>query len=747
MNQLNITFNEKLIATEQIQFETYNTDTLVTTTYTFTWVDDERGFKEILVNPLVTVTIGTETAINFEQALQIDFASGSDFTISRNENTVYLVGISEDIEFQNGNNFGNDVTFAYVTYVPPVIPTKDSYFFEFTDVEGILHRVNIAYAPNTDNWIEVQGSCVLELAEQKDPQIAIKPSTLKISLEANTDVTFEDLYEEEERVYKVTYIRNSQTLFNGWLSSDGLYESFVNDTYYIDLQAIDGLGYLKDLSYVDIDTSLTFVGKQTPLEIIVNCLKHTKISQNIRTSIGLYYTGLSTGNILSQIYFNSEQFLKEDGETIMSCEDVLKSVLEIFNATIISTENYWYAYRSSELVSNSGAIPFYEYDSDGVFVDEIEKSISFELGSQINEYYPHHASGNQQKSIERSLGAYRLNFKYGRVFPFYENVDLVWNNSSSIDDWTIDEPTEIKDYTPLRGFLVYRPASTIQVVATSDAYTTTSDNPIELLVTFSNSRTTLPPGAVLDVYGTALNMKVKYTHGGGGGSTKYLTKDGDWVNSAVLIQHAIGFGEQDFTLRIISKTLPNPSGADIVMEIYNAGFNFAKQPLIINKIVLQTYRGEEQPQGKNYTIEKIANFTPSTNNEVKTVVNGDIIDNTYYSTIYKSDETTSTSTWYRVGVSEQKEILRIMVEDKMRMAFNPRIVFEGGIYGYVPFFSKLRIINVRNNMYPIQYSYDAKNNRVDMKTIELLNVSFEDEDVFFSIQEDYGNVVKPTIKG
>ena len=166
------------------------------------------------------------------------------------------------------------------------------YWFEFTDVKTILHRVEISDATFTGDSTQIYGSCSLEYSETKDTLEPVRGSGLQIDLEADSGLTFYDLYSEEERTFSVVYTRANETLFNGWLSPEGIYESFVTDKWIISLDCTDGLGFLANLSYVEDATGLNFVGKQSLLEIVVNCLKRTKTPQNILTSVKIYYDGL-----------------------------------------------------------------------------------------------------------------------------------------------------------------------------------------------------------------------------------------------------------------------------------------------------------------------------------------------------------------------------------------------------------------------------------------------------------------------
>ena len=79
------------------------------------------------------------------------------------------------------------------------------YWFEFTDVKTIVHRIEISDATFTGDSTQIYGSCSLEYSQTKDTLEPVRGSGLKIDLDANSDLTFYDLYSEEERTFSVVY--------------------------------------------------------------------------------------------------------------------------------------------------------------------------------------------------------------------------------------------------------------------------------------------------------------------------------------------------------------------------------------------------------------------------------------------------------------------------------------------------------------------------------------------------------------
>ena len=413
---------------------------------TFKEFRSKKGEVKIGLNP-------SETALNYVDSLKLDFSffTNGYITVTVNRNVVtltYNVNLI-DIKSVTGSTISNKT----------VIQSKGDfilkYWLEFTDVKGILHRVEILRQDILENPIQVYGTCSLEYSETEDTLEAIRGCGLKIDLEANSDLTFYDLYSEEERTFSVIYKRNNEILFNGWLSPEGIFESLVSDKWLISLDCIDGLGFLNNLSYVDED-GLFFVGKQSMLEIVSNCLKRTKTLQDIYVNIDVKYNDLSDyREILSSTYLNVNRFVKEDEDTIMNCEEVLRTVLEIFSAVLISYKGKWVIYKPNTLFDKQ-IIGFYVYNSNGlpfgIAFDTLD--LKENLGSQIDGYYPHHVNGNQQKTIKSSIGAYRINYEYGLVKTLIDNKYLQSVSNNNIQGYNIINSTYLSFPPDRRGVFI-----------------------------------------------------------------------------------------------------------------------------------------------------------------------------------------------------------------------------------------------------------------------------------------------------
>jgi len=525
------------------------------------------------------------------------------------------------------------------------------YYFEFTDTESILHRCNISSDAFVGDATEINGSLSLDYAETEEVLECIRGNGLRISLEASLTSMFDDLYSEQERTFSVEYIRDSVTVFNGWLSPEGLYESFVQDYWIVSLDCLDGLGFLKNLSYVD-EEGFYFIGKQKQLEIIVNCLKRTGIEQNINTFINIFYEGLSAVDILDNVYLNAERFIKDDGETIMNCEEVLRSVLEPYAACITQMNGEWYIFKPNELAADTTPT-FYRYDFEGVALTPTTQTIDVSqvLGSQINGRYPHHSNANQQLSTKNSIGAFRINYKYGLVKSLLDNTYLITTDGITIDDFTVNSTTNMTLPTPSGQGVTFDIVTngTGVLNLTSDSYSVTLNATIDF--TIKHDPNTVPQTGGVFIFQIILTDGV---------DSYYLDNSNEWILnvSSTELRQVFAQGNQ-----IINVSTPvTPIAGDISLLIYTPETSIPGFETFLKEITIspgQDSLNTTNKVGEFHTVERTANPSAKVPNN-KEVFNGDNLSDIYVGTIYKTSQTDTTTVWYRAGYTESKPILQIM---------------------------------------------------------------------------------------
>lgn len=617
------------------------------------------------------------------------------------------------------------------------------YEFEYYDEKGVLNACEIhkedggfPVVPQT-----IQGYVTYSLSDVDGVDEAIRGSGLTLSLEASTTQTFSDLYVASEKMFLVLYYRDSVLKFKGWLISDGIFEDFVNDKWILDIDVTDGLSFLKDLSYVD-SSGFIFSGKQSQLEIIVNCLARTGIGQNINTNIDIYYTGLSTSlDVLDNVYYNTDRFVKDDGDTIMDCDEVLRDVLEPYNAQIVSWNGEWWIFKANQLFVDDTPT-FFIYNAAGSYLGTQTIDFSFDLGSQIDSYYPHHTNKNQLIRYNKSIGAYRISYKYGLVKSLLTN-SLLQNISSVVADYTITVPADVS----------FPPSNYGVILSDCNAATTMISNNVALTLGDSLSysgRFTLSGNAVYCI------TRVKLV----GGSTYYLLADGTWTTTNSTIQFYNGvpngsgsgndFVGSGFEYQFNINTDALPVSGNLTIELYTPDIDPVTAipsyvgECLFSEILISPSTGTDGIKGEFHTFQR--ETLPSTNvKDVKKVNVGDNPTDVYYGTIYKTDEITPTETWFRKGVTEAKTILELMGEETLMLSQSTAREFTGDVYGFVEPLSIITINNLTGLFIPLSLEYDSKRNITNIKLREIFNATLTDID--YELTYDYGNTVKPTIKG
>lgn len=704
------------------------------------------GASDVVPNQIQLQATLTET-IDKTLAFLIANWSADFVSYKRVNNTIEILINSDSLTFSEGG-INDNITYEIVT-VSENENLNLKYFFQYTNVVNDtflcqIYKKNYLNAP-----IEIQGYATLEKGSVNDHLDSIRGTGLSLELEANTNLTLDDLYTQDEQEFTVKLYKNNKIIFRGFLKPDGVYQSFVRDSWILNLDCVDGLGALSNLSFVK-DNGFRFVGKMKASDIIYYCLKRTGILLPINTSINILYDGLTpTDNldILTKIKLNADRFFKKDGQstgdgTLMSCEDVLKSVLDIFCACITQENGEWYIYKANEIYFNPYVL-FRRYDINNVYIGNITLNLNKNLGSQVDNFYPHHCSGNQRIEIKGGVSAFRLGYKYGFVSGLLPNYNLVHNSSLVYNNWTINN-TNI-------SYLINDPLDDTGLKMVPD----TSVGSIKLIATSEN--VLLNQGDTFD-----FNVTLKSN-----GSTSFFFRvraglygmnvNGEWTLDSVTFSYIqpVIFGTEESSGGIITKnynipSLPLPVTGSVFVEVYVVKSGTLLQNPInatmaeVHSVdLINTFSGDNI-EGEFHTVSRTKKVS-SIVKENKSVSNGDNSGIVYLGAIFKEDGVTPTQTWSRKGTFESYPLLRIAAEEELRISQKPLKIFKGSIFGYLPYFSYLNINNIQGKFFPVEYSYNTKTNIVDFKLLELY--SAEISDISYGFTFDHGNTVKPTIVG
>lgn len=731
---------------KQIFYVTYNTTDLTFTGDTvihFFKNYDLEDFAFTAVSP--DVTFSPDTTDNLGENINIGFLPVP--TVPGN----YSFPASAD-SISQSIPFTIELTVTDQSVIPPPPPPvvlHPKYKIQYKNIEGDDFRLDIWDKDFEGETTDIRGNVKHNYTERKDLLVSTVPSNLDITLEADDTTTLTDLYSENERQFSVFLYRNDQMLFRGYLKPDGIWEDYVLDKWELSLDAFDGLSTLKDLSFVK-DNGLSFQGKISQYEAVYYALRRIgyEIPINISDDLPVYTDYAGTESILKDVLINTERFYQEqETKAAMDCEEVLKSILEPYNATIIQMNGEWWIYRTIDVKPNMGFKKYVAFEDGVSFVWNPE----LEIGSHINESETHHIGANQKKSIDASIQAFRVNYKYGTVKSIGVNEYLKLGVGLDCEGWNIDA---------MGGMVKRQEDGTGVYIANQFSFAgagpqfLTSDQLISV-----NTE---------EVFDITFKFRFDVT----GFSALTYTKDRFTFTIATTNYVLLNSGWQPRTgtypvTDYPSLVLENPNGLVSHMittppVLENGNIDLIK--INIGKLDAGTLTGSFGPftvifnmdeiqispnkanntKGEFHTAQRKTRISSVTKAD-KTVNNGDSASNIYWGTLFKGDGS-QTTTWNREGRDEELALLQIMVEDTLRIRPRPMLYFEGNVYGYYPYLSRVLINNITGKFQPSKYSFDTITNINNASFKEYAtDYLVENTDFTYAKTLDYGNVTKVVI--
>lgn len=611
------------------------------------------------------------------------------------------------------------------------------YYLIFDD-----YRLNIYKNNFQGTASEIYGTFTLKKSSVDSILSPIRGTALDLSLEANQTLTFDEFLIEDEFTYKTELLKGSQTIFEGYIKPDGCQQSYVNDAWYVNIECNDVLGALKDLSFVQTN-GLQFTGKLSVYDVIKGCLDRTRLSLTINTSTEVTYVDYAGTNILKDIFVNADRFIKDKNDTvIMDCNEVLTSMLNLFSAVITQQDGQWWIYRPNDLQLN-GYTTFINQDTNTTFT----KNLNAVLGSQINNFYPHHCDGNQQIEIKGAISAYRLNYEYGFLEGLVLNPNLNHNEDMVFEDWTTNPDLPIIEDDKI-VLSILNDGSTSGLKIRADEYTGVYEVITSTPVAFTQDeilsfRLKLSSKNTRQLFIFQISTSDGY----------YLNNNDEWTTTN--FKRSFSFGGYSLKERFLNYELVLPpliNDCDVTITIYGPKIYVYEPPLVkrvglSNFTYIQLLNNELAKSGIVGEFHTVTRSQPpsSITKENQKVFNGDGI-SSLIGSIYKEDLVELTTNWTRKDKFENLPLLGISAMDDLRIQSNPIKVFSGSIFGEIPYMSVITIDNITGLFMPIEYDYDYKTNKSQVKLLEFYNTDLAD--IQYTISPNYGNnTVKPTIKG
>ena len=661
----------------------------------------------------------------------------------------------------------------------------------FTDPEENVYRIEINDPDFEGTKRTVQGRATLSYPKTKTMDI-LRGSTLKMELEASNDTSYYAFLVEKVGDAKLPVIlyRNGNVHWSGFIKPDGVLESMVNDYWILSVQALDGLGYLENTSFIDYD-GYSYSGPMKELDILARCLSFTGQEINFRIyNFNIYFSvsGGAAPNMtqkpISETFINSDRFKQADNEASpFNAKEVLEALLKKYGAYVTQQDGVWNVVRLIDYFSKEIAVDYDQYLFNGVLAgSSIGINRIFTLGSQINDFYPHHANANQQKYYNPSLGAYKVLYKYGFVESIMLNSNLVFNDTDgNIDNWVLSSPyggPDYVDYSSIRdGYApLFRPqvgsedkqairSVQYQIVSRNDILTISGEAKYKLGnidIGYHKTRQEIIV-SILSVDGGPtyyLNSESPPKWSTEAAKTNLFAIEGENVIEGIASSNMVCQDCPVSGVLSVSFLLPELYFYYLSPPIMNTWsvklnrFNIKAKQLNVEGESFTAIRSQDEPnrikRSSAAVVEKAEDIFVGDNQS--DIYNGSIEDSQGRNTIYWSKKTVNGT----INTKKRFPLLNWLVRDRLQISSGNSLTFSGGVYGYLPYLSIIEIdkigVPIQNpvklhRFMTVKYSYDLSRNliSVDYERIFQDNI---DNDVSVSgpILEG-AKVVKPLIRG
>ena len=604
------------------------------------------------------------------------------------------------------------------------------YYLTYKGIEGDVYLFEIYENGFEGEPVEIHGYVNHDYAARKDLVQPTVASSLDISLEADENLTLQDLYTEEESKFKCSLKRNEQTIFYGILKPDGIWEDFVSNRWEISMDAMDGLSILKDLSFVKDDGTF-YGGKITQFEALKQCLHRIgyDLPINISKDLPVYDGFVGASSILSAVQMNADRFYQDaQKNNIMDCESVLKSILEPYSATVIQMNGEWWVFRAIDVKNE---MEFYRYDLEDVKTDVVWNA-SMNLGSHIDNFDIHHARANQKRSITASAQAFRVNYKYGLVRSLVSNPNIKANGSLTAEGWSISNPSGVVSSNPSGSGIIITEASGgdyDEIIRTNPSLFVNENDNLKIIYKFKTG------GTMFSGHITVMTENHFFKPSENKWALKSeQTAGNDWVEPENVALNS----EIEYTLNL--PPIVEDSNLVFILKVWGGSGTYTSWDDVFINFIDIIPNTDANYKGEFHTAQRLTRISSVTKAD-KTVSVGDSLSDIYLGTLYKAD---GSPTEFWNGTT--KPLLQLMVEDALKIAPRPMYFFEGDVFGYFPYLSNILINNVPGKYQVSKYSFDTRKNVNKANFSEFDKVDLvQGTDYRYEFDYDYGNETKVTI--
>jgi hypothetical protein len=319
----------------------------------------------------------------------------------------------------------------------------------FATKNNVIGLVKIYTNGYTGSVVEYPGVAfnIQYLASSDDIYEPIYASQLSITLDVTDDLAnVPNFATLEDRKYYVELYLNSVLEWVGFVLSDNIQFSYTTGRRQLIFDAIDGLGFLKDIPFTNPESTgypNTRNNPQTIVYYFTKCLQQIAFptGRNIIAACSYYaqFMEIRSPNKwkdpFNQGYITPTCFLT-DNNKYDDCLNILRSILISFGCRIFQAHGKWYIVAINQWAAD---IPYYtEYDESGSVINsgqllDIKTTIQAYSGNTSGMYF---VNNNQVKLFKKGFNNFYCNQKTTYAPNYIPNADLKLLTSGSADFWT-----------------------------------------------------------------------------------------------------------------------------------------------------------------------------------------------------------------------------------------------------------------------------------------------------------------------
>ena len=215
------------------------------------------------------------------------------------------------------------------------------YVMDWNDATEILIKERDYTGSETELTAGPEPLKITLKTDSEDPFFPIRQTSAEIQIVATSDFQFIDFFTSDSKKYQIEVLKNGSTWWMWYLIADQYSEPYEQPSYIVTLYATDGLGWLKNVPYLDAEVVIT--GKKSIVSFFSAAFGEVlETYLDIWENINIYEDNISptsSDSVLDQIYYDASGMYSSISEP--TYYDVLYNLLRTFNAYVVQSRGAW----------------------------------------------------------------------------------------------------------------------------------------------------------------------------------------------------------------------------------------------------------------------------------------------------------------------------------------------------------------------------------------------------------------------